>query len=559
MWTNRARKVLDLAKAVLASAPRPRTEEPDIGKRGSFRAMMTAAASSVAVVALTQGAQASPREVGGGADLVSRVFASRRQMAGEVVPKTVVSVTTLGYTSPGDGGAATFARASSEPKHPGKVQSADGSWWTQVKDDVDVRQFGAIGDWDQVRHTGTDNTDAIQAAIDFVSFHGGGDIQVGGATYRINRPLVLRHQCGLIGPSDLEGGGGALIVTGNYVFEMPPVGGYTPVSFSLRRVAIVGGVRGATDFLAIPAGGSWGWSTIEGCYICNLRHIDMTVTGVHVLNNNFQNICRIQVRGADALLSGNYANYDDGVNLYSEEDAFFRITAASAIDFSHNYFTSFGSTGKAPRVLDIHNSRQIRVIDNQLDGGDQYNVSISDGAYQVIVTGNRILRYKRNIPILMSNVSDVVINENYIQSLAPNVGFIKFESKLKRLVVRDNLTNARDDDSTHDFVGCPMESDVFLSGPGLSVMHCSQNKTIPSAGFERTYTNLGFSEPVQHFVVDARYVKAGRHLSFVRLDQTRHMVVFDRSIDRTIFDSATHSANGCRLVCYEDGKFTLEL
>jgi hypothetical protein len=439
------------------------------------------------------------------------------------------------------------------------VQSADGAWWTQVEGDVDVRQFGAVGDWNDARRTGKDNADAIQAAIDFVSFHGGGDIRVGGASYMVARPLVLRNLCNLVGMSDLQGGGGALIATGSHVFQMPPVGGFQAVCFSLRHVSIIGGVRGRTDLLSIPAGGSWGWSTIESCYICNLRHIDMIVTGVHVFNNNFQNACRIQIRGADALFSGNYANYDDELNMYSEKDVFFQITAAGAFDFSHNYITSFGGAGTGPRVLDIQNSHQVRVVGNQLDGGDQYNVSVTAGSDQVIVTDNRILKYKNNVPILVSNVTDVLISSNYIQSLGPNDGFIRFESKLGRIAVRDNLTNDRKDDSIHDFVDCPMDSDVALSGPGLLVMHCTQdNVVIPSAGFERTYSNLGFTGPLQHFYVDSRYVKKGRYVTFARLDPERRMVVIERSTETMLYDSASNPVNRFRLICYVDGQFVVE-
>jgi predicted nucleic-acid-binding Zn-ribbon protein len=555
--------VLNLVKSVLASVRPLRKVGLDIERRIFGRAVIAATVGGMAGIASVgpSMAQAAPGDdIGGAAGAAGlTTFASRRLLATANVLPSVASVTTLGYTSPGDGGGATFARASSEPQHPGKVRSADGAWWRQVNRDVDIRQFGAVGDWNGAKRTGTDNTDAIQRAIDFAAFHGGGDVRIHDAFYMIARPLVLRNRCSLVGKTDLEGGGGALIATGSHVFEMPPVGGYTPICFSLHRISIIGASRGKTDFLTIPAGGSWGWSTIEGCFIENLRHIDMLVTGVHVLNNNFQNVSRIEIRGADALFSGNYANYDDVSNLYTDKDTFFRIIAAGAIDFSHNFLTSRARVGTAPRVLDIQNSHHISVTCNQLDGGDLYNTSVSGGATQVVVNGNRFVRWKKNIPLLVGGVTDVLISHNYIQLLGPNDGFIKFDGQSRRVAVRDNLTNAPKDDTVHDFVECPPESDVSISGLGLLIKHCTQDTVIPSAGFERTYTNLGFMGAVQRFFVYSRYVKQGRHVSFVRLDADRRMIVFDRSTEQTLYDSASNPAKRFRLTCYVDGQFALEI
>jgi hypothetical protein len=557
-------KLLDSFRMVMRHLRPPPGAPRDNDRRRTLLFAAAAAAGGAAAASTGRAvAQATPSDdalsLSEDTTLLTRVFSSRIRFAAANIPRPVVSVTTLGYARPSDGGGATFQRVPTEPQHAGKVQSADGAWWEQTKGNVDIRQFGAIGDWNQARQGGKDNTNAVQAAIDFVSLNGGGDVHIGDALYRIARPLVIRNQCALVGTTDLEGGGGALVATGSHVFEMPPVGGFVPVSFSLRRIAIIGGTRGKTDFLSIPAGGSWGWSTIEGCYICNLRHIDMIVTGVHFLNNNFQNACRIQVRGADALFHGNFANYDDGVGMYSEKDSFLTIFAAGAIDFSHNYFTSFGRSGTAPRVVDVRNSRQVRVVGNQIDGGDQYAISISDGSHQVVVTLNRIVRYNKNTPILISNVTDILVSDNYVQNLGANDGFISFSSSPRRITVRDNLTNSRRDDTVHDYVDCPVDSDVSLSGSGLSVMHCSRDTQVPSAGFERTYTNLGFTGMEQYFYVDSRFVRRGRYVSFVRLDENKRMIIVDRSNNRPVYDSATNSSNRVRLICYIDGQFSVEV
>lgn len=61
-------------------------------------------------------------------------------------PAPLMAFSTLGYAAGGDGGGATYKRVGSQPSHAGKVQSADGAWWELSVSEVDVRQFGVIGD-----------------------------------------------------------------------------------------------------------------------------------------------------------------------------------------------------------------------------------------------------------------------------------------------------------------------------------------------------------------------------------------------------------------------------
>lgn len=74
----------------------------------------------------------------------------------------------------GNGGGASYIRASGPT--PGGFQSADGQWWQLAEQPIDVRMLGAKFDYDPVTHTGTDDTVAIQAAIDLVASRGGGEV-----------------------------------------------------------------------------------------------------------------------------------------------------------------------------------------------------------------------------------------------------------------------------------------------------------------------------------------------------------------------------------------------
>lgn len=86
------------------------------------------------------------------------LFASTAEVESAFVSAGISYISTIGYHSPGDGGAATFVRAASEPAHGGKVQSADGSWWELAETKPNLLQFGGIDDG-----TTTDDTAAFEA------------------------------------------------------------------------------------------------------------------------------------------------------------------------------------------------------------------------------------------------------------------------------------------------------------------------------------------------------------------------------------------------------------
>lgn len=73
-------------------------------------------------------------------------FASRADVQVATIPSLVAYVRTAGYSTAGDGGAALYRRVSSEPSHPGKVQSSDGAWWELAENRPSVKMFGAKGD-----------------------------------------------------------------------------------------------------------------------------------------------------------------------------------------------------------------------------------------------------------------------------------------------------------------------------------------------------------------------------------------------------------------------------
>lgn len=98
---------------------------------------------------------------------------------------SVRSVATDGYAAPGDGGGALYRYAAAEPPHPGKVQSADGSWWEYVPINgvFNIAAFGAD-------LTGaTISSLAVQDAMDAAHAHGGGIVWHPGGTVVIGETI----------------------------------------------------------------------------------------------------------------------------------------------------------------------------------------------------------------------------------------------------------------------------------------------------------------------------------------------------------------------------------
>ncbi|GEM_PF-3392226 len=113
-------------------------------------------------------------------------FDSRASVATATILPLVSYVRTAGYYAAGDGGAALYKRASSEPAHAGKVQSADGAWWELVEPVVTPFMFGAKGD------LVNDDADAINNCFAFFKIKNCGCfIPSPSKGYAISKPLQV--------------------------------------------------------------------------------------------------------------------------------------------------------------------------------------------------------------------------------------------------------------------------------------------------------------------------------------------------------------------------------
>lgn len=115
-------------------------------------------------------------------------YASASEVGASIVPLALTYLRTAGYSVEGDGGSALYRRVTVEPAHAGKIESSDGAWWEYVPEDVvNVRCFGAKGD------NATDDTVALQAAIDTCGYFGGGRVLMPEGNYRTSESIKIRN------------------------------------------------------------------------------------------------------------------------------------------------------------------------------------------------------------------------------------------------------------------------------------------------------------------------------------------------------------------------------
>jgi hypothetical protein len=116
---------------------------------------------------------------------------TRANMLSKVIPNTQTYLRTNGYTTPGDGGGASYKRVMFQPTHAGSLRSTDrylpdgttnsgtGGWWELDEDNVRPEMFG-----------GTDRT-AIAAADTYIVARGRGRIELRAPLYTVATSLTV--------------------------------------------------------------------------------------------------------------------------------------------------------------------------------------------------------------------------------------------------------------------------------------------------------------------------------------------------------------------------------
>lgn len=111
-----------------------------------------------------------------------------------LAPKPEQTVLVETYAKPGDGGGGLFTwdAASTVDDDRGTIIAPQpvpptGRWQRLWSDALNVRWFGAQGDWNEATQTGTDDYDALQAAAAAINVRKGGTLVFPPGTYRVDR------------------------------------------------------------------------------------------------------------------------------------------------------------------------------------------------------------------------------------------------------------------------------------------------------------------------------------------------------------------------------------
>lgn len=136
------------------------------------------------------------------------LFSTRAAAIAANIASDITEIRTSGYTSASDGGGATYAKAGSQPSHPGKLQSTDGAWWEMVFQDggVNVKQFGAVGDGTADDWQAFENAKTFlgaKAVSSTLSGSGTGELRIPTGIFRLAQRFDIKAAgaFGLIGSS----------------------------------------------------------------------------------------------------------------------------------------------------------------------------------------------------------------------------------------------------------------------------------------------------------------------------------------------------------------------
>jgi len=415
---------------------------------------------------------------------------------------------------------------------------------------ISVKDFGAVGDGV------ADDTAAVQAAINYAGNLNGLDVFFPAGNYLCG-VLTTRQNVTLRGVTGLQGGGAKITCTGAFAFKTEAAGSF--IFFNMYNLTVFGD-RGVTDFIDQTLGGSWAFSTIEACYLVNFLRMDVLTTGNRFINNNIKNFVYCRFRGADFTIANNFFGFDDADLTATSTDAFVSLTAATGIDFVGNYITSMKTTNAPIPMVVETSSQDVRLISNWFDGGEDFALAFKSGAATCVATANRLaVLYPSCVPILLSNVTDITVNDNIIQGLAASAPFVSFASTLKRCFVQGNITNNRTDSTVHDYVlaSATIASGVSMAGYGLAVKNISANFDVLPPVYSRTLTNQSASGLVFFYVYPSTFL-AGDYFNFSRTNTGQRLIIYDNENATAIYDSNTAGFDRGKIFSYAAGSIVVE-
>jgi hypothetical protein len=427
---------------------------------------------------------------------------------------------------------------------------------SKLRETISVKDFGAVGDGV------ADDTVAIQAAANYAgSLNGGADVIFPPGRYIVTTTLTIPSLIRFIGNSKLQGGSAKLVsATATHIFALTKLGASRNAFFDLLDMHIEGARNKTQELISLqttPSFVSWSFSTIQGCYFVNIPRFSILATGLHFINNNFQNIWNMTMRGADCSFTFNYIGLDDFYGDTLTTDILVEMIACTAFAWTDNYISSFpvapATICSIPFV--ISGSNDTSLVGNRIDGGTSRTFAITAGSYRVTAIANRIASLTTTAPVLFSNVTQITFNNNEISGLTASQNFAAAESLLQDIVIHNNQTNSRSDTTQHDLISSNKPNGkISLIHPNLTYKNTTTNLDVGSEFYGRVITNTGGSTVEFIYFYSANMVPT--NMFYFRNTGTR-LIIIDSTTSTTVYDSSTSGYTTGKVFCYVAGTATV--
>lgn len=388
---------------------------------------------------------------------------------------------------------------------------ASGAWVRQFEGVVNIKWFGAACDADKLGATGTDDTAAVQAAIDYLwDAHQGGTILIPGyCICASSLDLVNKSSINLVGVTNAIGGynlppPSQLIYTGTGSVFIDAAHSY---SVEIRNLGVrYSSASFAGDLIAFTnktGGGDPHYPHVENCLIGGIYNQGSAVNGARSLvslegailakiRGNHFSYGQVGIRGRVELSPGNYlysnAHVIDGNNVFDN------CTVAAILNAGETW-TIIGNTFEGTNGLGPDTGMPYAYLDNLSSGaasggftfhgnwlGDAVNV---DDAW--INTGS-------------TSMGGVSIKGNFIATYSALIPGIKLSATCQGVDISGNTFNSFIDLCNADHYGVSIHGNFYYSeianiSSGSNDLWIVANKK--DAGFAKTYLRVSTPEELQ--------------------------------------------------------------